>query len=710
MGIRAGLLTVTCLGLGLTVENFTVSAQVPSITTGPYISDTVTTRAPRQVDDPRLASSSEHYRRVQQRLSRGWNTWDVHSVATQVLLPEGLAIHVGVKHNTSLDGDRFLRDALIGRLEPGAEQVTPGPHAWDGSYTDLRIDWKGQSWRIQSAHDVNDLVLLVSPLAATTTEKIPPTVVFSVNFLWNRMGTVVRHPDLQKPQHSNLNAMAHPDLKALKYPDPRQVNYPVLIETHSLLGGALVYCTCDAVGMNPVNQSIDIPADGPYFAADLTGPVGVGTGKLRTLAEIQSTIERQRAFYEQSIAGNGANAPIVDAIETTLGWDTIYDPDKNRVISPVSRLWSVNWGGYVLFDWDTFFAATMAGIGDRDLAYADAIETLREETPAGFVPNYARPGGWKSFDRSEPPVGSITVLGLYKKFGDMWFLEEAFAPLLSWNRWWSEHRDIQGYLAWGSDLGNEHVNADEASGGTRQGAIYESGLDNSPMYDDANYDAQSHLLEVADVGLMSMYVADCDALAEIADTLDKKDEAKELRDRSARYRAKLATLWDEKAGIFLNKDLHTGQVSKRLSPTNFYPMLAHAATPAEAKTMTEQHLLNPDEFWGQWVIPSIARNDAAFHDQQYWRGRIWGPMNYLVYLGLTYYDDAAVRTEFAQKSYSLFLREWTDKGHVHENYNAITGSGDDVSSSDRFYHWGALLGYVEYLEQQRTGEAAKPVK
>ncbi len=99
------------------------------------------------------------------------------------------------------------------------------------------------------------------------------------------------------------------------------------------------------------------------------------------------------------------------------------------------------------------------------------------------------------------------------------------------------------------------------------------------------------------------------------------------------------------------------------------------------------------------MIPSIARNDPAFKDQDYWRGRIWGPMNFLVYLGLQNYDDSAVRKDFAQKSYDLFLKEWKENGHVHENYNAITGGGDDVNSSDRFYHWGALLGYVEYLEQ-----------
>ena len=74
-----------------------------------------------------------------------------------------------------------------------------------------------------------------------------------------------------------------------------------------------------------------------------------------------------------------------------------------------------------------------------------------------------------------------------------------------------------------------------------------------------------------------------------------------------------------------------------------------------------------------------------------------------VYVSLTppdfNFDRDELRRAFAQKSYDLFLKEWTEKGHVHENYNAILGTGDDVASSDRFYHWGALLGYLQYLEQ-----------
>ncbi|MFC5864970.1 trehalase family glycosidase [Acidicapsa dinghuensis] len=617
---------------------------------------------------------SAQYKEVQRHLAQGWNTWDANSVTTHVLLPQGLAIHVSIKHNSTESGDALLADTLIGRFGNSAEQVKPGPHAWDGSYTDLRVMWMGHAWRVQSAHDGKDLVLLATPLASQTKAALAPTIIFSVDYLWNREGTVSFTEN-----HGAGSGMI----------------------ARSAAGEVPIYCTCsrdDGSSLSPRVLNIS-PITGPYFATDFTEPVAVTTGKALSVAEAQAVVEGARVKYEQSLAGDKTTQPLEDAIETTLGWDTIYEPEKGHVVSPVSRVWSVNWGGYVIFDWDTFFAATMASIGNRDLAYADAVETLRESTREGFVPNYARAGNWKSYDRSEPPVGAITVLGLYRKFGDLWFLEQTFPQLLKWNRWWAQHRDVDGYLTWGSDGKNLPGNFDDDSRGTRAGAILESGLDNSPMYDDAVYDERTHLLEFADVGLMSMYIADCEALAKIADALHKDAEARELRERSGHYRAKLQALWNGDAGIFENKDLHTGKMSSRLSPTNFYPMLAHAATPQQAQKMVDKHLLNTDEFWGEWVIPSIARNDAAFRDQNYWRGRIWGPMNYLVYLGLENYDVPKVRREFAEKSYALFLKEWTEKGHVHENYNAVLGTGDDVGSSDRFYHWGALLGFVEYLEQ-----------
>jgi putative isomerase len=598
-----------------------------------------------------MAPASAQYQQVQKRLATGWNTWDVHSVTTQVLLPDGLAIHLGLKHNSTLYSDAFLGDALIGRQTPGAEQVFPGPHSWNGTYTDLRLSWKGHDLRLQTARDGGNLVMLATPLPSQPLSAVPATIVFSVNYLWDRPGNATRQS-------------GH-------------------IEAHGPLHSVAIYCTCEK---RPVTEDVNLPVGGAYLSADLVEPVGISTGAPLRVEKIAAIIERASEAYHQSVARSGRAADVVDAIQTVLGWDTIYEPEGRRVLSPVSRVWSVIWGGYVIFDWDTFFAATMASIGDRDLAYADAIETLRSETQQGFVPNYARSGGWKSSDRSEPPVGSITVLGIYQRFHEQWFLREAFAPLLRWNLWWAKTRDIHGYLAWGSDGGNTPADLDDTSRGTRAGAILESGLDNSPMYDDTTYSPTTHTLEFADVGLMSMYIADCDALAAIADILGESAAESEIRERATRYRTKLATLWDNDLGIFLNKDLHTGQFSSRLSPTNFYPLLAKAATPQQGEVMIRNHLLNPKEFWGEWIIPSIARDDPAFKDQEYWRGRIWGPMNYLVYLGLLNYNQPEVQRQFAEKSYALFLEEWRKNGHVHENYNGITGAGDDVHSSDRFYH------------------------
>src|ERR1700722_19839856 len=133
-------------------------------------------------------SASARYQELQRKLAQGWNTWDVNSMTTHVLLPEGLAIHVGFKHNATLGGDEFLAGTFVGR-----GQVFPGSHAWDGSYTDLKVTWKGHNWRVQSAHDGNNLVLLVTPLESTEKFSVPATVVFSVDFLWDLPGTALKH-------------------------------------------------------------------------------------------------------------------------------------------------------------------------------------------------------------------------------------------------------------------------------------------------------------------------------------------------------------------------------------------------------------------------------------------------------------------------------------------------------------------------------------
>jgi neutral trehalase len=217
-------------------------------------------------------------------------------------------------------------------------------------------------------------------------------------------------------------------------------------------------------------------------------------------------------------------------------------------------------------------------------------------------------------------------------------------------------------------------------------------------------------MELADVGLTSLYIMDCDSLAEIARVLGKSREEKELKSRADLFRTNLASLWSEEKGIFLNQRTDSGEFSYRISPTNFYPLLARAASQEQAERMVKEHFYNPKEFWGEWVMPSISRNDPAFPDNDYWRGRVWAPMNFLVYLGLRNYNLPQAKADLAEKSKNLLLKEWLVKGHVHENYNANTGEGCDVSSSDRFYHWGGLLGLIALMEKGYVPAPENPLR
>jgi putative isomerase len=389
-------------------------------------------------------------------------------------------------------------------------------------------------------------------------------------------------------------------------------------------------------------------------------------------------------------------------MQTILAWNAVYDPGNDRVISPVSRNWSNGWGGFVLFDWDTYFASYMYASFDRDLAYANAVEITHSITPEGFIPNYAAAYGRSTWDRSQPPIGSTIVNAIYRQFREKWFLEEVYDELLTWNRWWPKHRESRGYLCWGSE---PVAHANDDAQGTWQGAAFESGLDNSPMFDGVPYDSATHLMDLADVGLMSFYIADSKALAEISDVLGRKVEARELRDRAGRYSKSLADLWDEPKGIFLNRRTDTREKSFRISPTNFYPLLAGACTQAQAERMVKEHYFNGNEFHGEYVMPSISRNDSAFKDNDYWRGRIWAPMNFLVYLGMRKYDIPEARADLVKRSLALLMKSWKENGAIYENYNSVTGQGDDVGSADAFYHWGALLGYMSFIEK---GYVAKP--
>jgi AraC-like DNA-binding protein len=99
----------------------------------------------------------EAYLETQKNLASGWNTWNSRSVLSHVLLPEGFAINLALKE---YEDGRYLKEALIGRFGEEDERVTPGGHAYDGSFTELMVNWR----KISTLQEVNETRIKPAPM------------------------------------------------------------------------------------------------------------------------------------------------------------------------------------------------------------------------------------------------------------------------------------------------------------------------------------------------------------------------------------------------------------------------------------------------------------------------------------------------------------------------------------------------------------------
>lgn len=129
----------------------------------------------------------DKYRAVQARLQTGWGTYNHKSVLSHVLLPEGFAMNVGIKLHDN-NADSYLKEAYISSRAPRPEKITPGYKAYDGSYSELTVEWNGVKFKIESTTtEKQDLVLLLTPIQLPNNV---PSAVLETGFLWNRKGSL----------------------------------------------------------------------------------------------------------------------------------------------------------------------------------------------------------------------------------------------------------------------------------------------------------------------------------------------------------------------------------------------------------------------------------------------------------------------------------------------------------------------------------------
>ena len=393
-------------------------------------------------------------------------------------------------------------------------------------------------------------------------------------------------------------------------------------------------------------------------------------------------------------AQSGPFAGALDAVRDVVGWNTVWDPVNRRPYMTASRNWvAQKFGGFGVWLDDAFYHALMSGLFDLQLARENLRAVLAGATPEGNLPGLAT-GRDIWVDRSQPPIGAFIVWMLYLRSGARDLLDLAYGPLLRNHDWWWRTRDGNGngLLEYGtSPVGTGLYR------GTKLAAKNESSMDNSPVHDEAVLDRSAWTLDCEDVGLNSLLALDGEMLGLIARALGETATAERVEARAEALKGRIAAgLWDERRGVFANR-LWSGAFVRSLAPTSFFPLLAGAADDSQAAALLAL-LEDPTRFGGDDRLPSVSRDDPAFGDNVYWRGRVWPPLNFLVYHGLRRCGFDAAARKLADDGYDLFMGEWAEHRRCPENFNAMTGAACDQPDTDTFYGWGALLPFLGVAE------------
>ncbi|MFZ0313885.1 MAG: trehalase family glycosidase [Candidatus Korobacteraceae bacterium] len=205
-----------------------------------------------------------------------------------------------------------------------------------------------------------------------------------------------------------------------------------------------------------------------------------------------------------------------------------------------------------------------------------------------------------------------------------------------------------------------------------------SGADNNVALTNDPYDKSAIL--AADISTFQF--REYKAMAQLADKLGKPDEAAEYRKKAADLKAAmLQHMWFAQNAMFYNIRRDNGKPVKRVSYSNFVPLIDDILPEKSAREMIRRYLLNRDYMLAPYGVRSLSKQDPDYNNAAIivpysnWQGPIWINANYLNYISLKRYGFDKEAAELSGILGRMVLADIHKWGSMHEDYNAETGEG-----------------------------------
>jgi hypothetical protein len=384
-----------------------------------------------------------------------------------------------------------------------------------------------------------------------------------------------------------------------------------------------------------------------------------------------------------------------------------------------------NWEFYPsMFAWDSaYHAVTMLHI-DPDKAKRELETLFRQVSADGHMPhevlipcpatraqpirNVMRWIARRHYDSLgasrlvDPPIYVYAALLVFERTGDRQWLGRIWKNLCRCLDYLLEERDLFGdglvsiLHPWeaGTDLSLQLLPALGIDPSRRsdslQATTYAVLLDrfcNRFNWDPEALKAENRFV-VEDLTVNCITIRALDSAAALAMHADDEPTVRRYRSRAALMAEALESVcWDEAAGCYYPRwDARAPRLARVKSAASLLPLFTGRCEPARAERLIADHLLDPGEFWAEYLLPFNAHDELAgvrpWVENKLWCGHcIWINFNWMMAIALVENGRVEEARELTSRTVKMILREgfW-------EYYDSRTGAGRRI----RDFNWPGL--------------------
>ncbi|QHQ36950.1 MGH1-like glycoside hydrolase domain-containing protein [Algicella marina] len=338
--------------------------------------------------------------------------------------------------------------------------------------------------------------------------------------------------------------------------------------------------------------------------------------------------------------------------------------DRGGYTVPTRGLYPYQW------NWDSAFAAMGFSAFDPDRAWRELETLFAAQWETGMVPHiifhevdpgyFPGPDVWQTHRQppttgiTQPPVAATAARRIYERDHDRARLAALYPKMLAWHRWFAAHRLDRGAvcIAHPWEAGRDNApDWDGAMAGVDSSGVGEYTRRDTAHVDAAmrpqkiDYDRYLSILYfgrdtgwdaaeiaangpffVADPSMTFILLRANRDLAVLAGVLG--EDSGEIEGWIAELEAGAETLWNADGEYYDSRDVRTGTFANSLSCASYLCWYAGI----DNRRMLE-HLRS---VLGRvrYGVPSYDPEGPEFNALRYWRGPVWGVVNFLIADGL----------------------------------------------------------------------------